>query len=243
MERRNRKVFPMPRLVLADDNQTVQRIIQASLSAEKIDVSCFSSGSDALEYSLRHEVDVLLASVSLPDMDGYKLCHRLKADSRTAAIPVVLLVGAFQSFDDQRAEEAGCHHHLCKPFVSATLVSIVQARLADEKHKDHSVGHRGPSDTLFGIPPARAEGAILFRLKPEQCRPGLLPFKRELSSSRRPARSPAGRVSERTGSQFLDPKIGQNAVQLFVDKLQERLPRELGRILADINREVVKPSQ
>ncbi len=119
----------MVRLVLADDNLTIQKVVELSFAEDDIEVHSFAEGESALEYLRNQPTDVLLADVAVPLIDGYDLCRKVKRNPNTAHIAVVLLAGTFDPFDTKRAERAGCDGSLIKPFETSELVDLVKRLL------------------------------------------------------------------------------------------------------------------
>src|SRR5262249_40177261 len=73
---------------------------------------------------------IVLADVVMPGKSGYDVCAALKADPALAHIPVLLLTGTFETFDEDRAARVGADGHITKPFEAQALVELVSARLA-----------------------------------------------------------------------------------------------------------------
>src|SRR5690606_35222633 len=70
--------------------------------------------------------DIVLADVNMPGLTGYQICEKLRQDPATASIPVVLLVGSFEPFDEAEASRVGANAFLTKPFHSIRqLVDLV----------------------------------------------------------------------------------------------------------------------
>ena len=120
------------KLLLADDSITIQKVVELTLSEEDFDVAVFGDGESALDACRRIVPDIVLADVFMPKMDGYVLCGRIKGDPALRHIPVVLLAGTFENFDEARAAGVGADAHVTKPFESAELVSTVK-RLAGRR--------------------------------------------------------------------------------------------------------------
>ena len=80
---------------------------------------------------------LILLDVKLPDLSGYELCRRIKADPATLAIPVLLLSGAYVEGEDRvRGLESGADAYLCKPVESAELIATVKALLRMRQAED-----------------------------------------------------------------------------------------------------------
>jgi len=120
----------MPHLVLAAVSSTIHKVVELCFSAENVQVHCFSDGNSTLEYLKTQPVDVLLAGVSGPGLDGYEICRQIKQNPGTGHVPVILMVGPLEDFDADRAEQVGCDRCLSKPFRTLELVEIVKDLLS-----------------------------------------------------------------------------------------------------------------
>jgi CheY-like chemotaxis protein len=119
------------KLLLADDSPTIQKVISLTFGDEGLEVVAVGDGESALS-ALAEEPppDILLADAVMPGPDGYALCERVKRDARLGHVPVVLLVGAFEPFNEAEARRVGADTVLTKPFQSIRdLVSKVGSLL------------------------------------------------------------------------------------------------------------------
>jgi CheY-like chemotaxis protein len=105
-------------LLLADDSPTVQKVVSLTFADEGVQVLTAPGGEEALAVLGEVVPDVLLADVHMPAPGGYELCARVKRDPRTAGVPVLLLVGTFEPFDEAEARACGADGVLTKPFQS-----------------------------------------------------------------------------------------------------------------------------
>ena len=106
------------KLFLADDSLTIQKVINLTFADEGIEVLTAGDGDAALHRIPDVMPDIVLADVNMPGLTGYELCELLRGDDRTRHIPVILLVGAFEQFDEAEAARVGATSHLTKPFQS-----------------------------------------------------------------------------------------------------------------------------
>lgn len=117
-----------PKLLLADDSPTVQKVITLTFADRGMEVASYSDGDSALADLERVRPDIVLADVHMPGTDGYKLCELLRSDESFRNVPVLLLVGSFEPFDRDEAMRVGANGHLTKPFSSiAELISSVES--------------------------------------------------------------------------------------------------------------------
>jgi CheY-like chemotaxis protein len=118
------------KILLADDSITIQKVIELTFSDEDFDVVTVGNGRLAIEKLHETRPDVVLCDIIMPEKDGYEVCEYIKKDPALAHIPVLLLTGAFEPFDQERATRVGCDGYLAKPFEPQTLITRVKALLA-----------------------------------------------------------------------------------------------------------------
>jgi CheY-like chemotaxis protein len=106
------------KLLLADDSATIQKVIDLTFADEGVRVLAVSSGQEALDQILDFAPDIVLADVFMPSPDGYEVCRYVKTNEQLKHIPVVLLVGSFEPFDEAEARRVGADDILTKPFSS-----------------------------------------------------------------------------------------------------------------------------
>src|SRR5213593_816520 len=118
------------RILVADDNSNIQRMVGLALKDQGIDVVAVGNGEAAVRKISDIHPDLVLADVFMPVRNGYEVCQYVKADPKLAHIPVILLVGAFDPLDEQEAQRVGADGVLKKPFVPPDpLISMVKSAL------------------------------------------------------------------------------------------------------------------
>ncbi|MGC1491291.1 MAG: response regulator, partial [Candidatus Acidiferrum sp.] len=121
----------MAKILVADDNSNIQKMVGLALKDQGIDVVAVGNGEAAVRKISDVRPDLVLADVFMPVRNGYEVCQYVKADSSLAHIPVILLVGAFDPLDEQEAQRVGADGVLKKPFVPPDpLISMVKSALA-----------------------------------------------------------------------------------------------------------------
>jgi CheY-like chemotaxis protein len=118
------------KILLADDSITIQKVIELTFSDEDFDVITVGNGRLALEKLPEVRPDIVLCDIIMPEKDGYEVCEQIKTSPATAHVPVLLLTGAFEPFDQERAARAGYDGSLAKPFEPETLIAKVKELLA-----------------------------------------------------------------------------------------------------------------
>jgi CheY-like chemotaxis protein len=106
------------KLLLADDSITIQKVVDLTFADEGVNVLCVSNGREAIEALAEFSPDVVLADVFMPEMNGYEVCEYIKRNDKFKHIPVMLLVGSFEPFDEEEARRVGANDTLTKPFQS-----------------------------------------------------------------------------------------------------------------------------
>jgi CheY-like chemotaxis protein len=137
------------RILLADDSVTIQKVIELTFMDEDYDVKAVSNGDEALAALPQLEPDFVIADVHMPGANGYEVCRRSK-ESRPN-VPVLLLVGTFEPFDEGQARAAGADSFLKKPFDSQELLQRVQDLLAAQAPPAAAAPEPDP---VFDIPAA-----------------------------------------------------------------------------------------
>ena len=116
-------------ILVIDDDAANLRIASRILSAENMRVSCLKSGQSAIDFLQNNRPDLILLDVHMPGMDGFETCAALRADSRTANIPVIFLTADDDSETETRGLRAGAMDFLKKPFVPDVLLLRVRHTL------------------------------------------------------------------------------------------------------------------
>ena len=118
------------KLLLADDSVTIQRVIELTFADEDINVSVVADGRQAIDRLRSERPDIVLADVGMPERDGYEVASFVKNDPQLAHIPVILLTGAFEPLDEDRARRVGCDGVLVKPFEPQVVINRVRELLS-----------------------------------------------------------------------------------------------------------------
>jgi len=118
------------KLLLADDSITIQKVVELILADEECEIKSVNNGEEALAVLGSFRPDVVLADAEMPQINGYELCRRIKQESATSAIPVILLTGAFEPLDEERARDVYADDYLMKPFEAHELMQKITEALA-----------------------------------------------------------------------------------------------------------------
>lgn len=115
------------RVLIVDDIPTNVRLLEARLSAEYFEVVTAASGRQALDVCAEGAVDLVLLDVMMPEMDGFEVCRRLKADRHTSHIPVLMVTALDQPSDRVRGLEVGADDFISKPIDDVQLMARVRS--------------------------------------------------------------------------------------------------------------------
>ncbi|MGN6129563.1 MAG: response regulator [Nocardioidaceae bacterium] len=113
------------RVLVVDDSDVIRELIKVNLELEGFDVRLAEDGEAALARMDEFRPDVVTLDVVMPRLGGFETLERMRADPRTADIPVVVVTGRAQSADVERGEALGVDAYLTKPFEPAELVAVV----------------------------------------------------------------------------------------------------------------------
>ena len=122
-----------PRVMVVDDYPDAREMYSEYLEYCGFDVIQAGNGMEALQHALDAQPDIILMDLSLPVMDGWEATRRLKADKRTARIPVVALTGHALAGISEGAKKAGCDAFVTKPCLPEDLVKEIRRVLDDSK--------------------------------------------------------------------------------------------------------------
>ena len=119
----------MPTILIVDDTEASRYAVARHLRQARFTVLEAATGGDALRLT-EQEPDLVILDVNLPDMSGYEVCQRLKADPATASIPILHLSASFVG-SENRSEglEIGADGYLTYPLEPRELIANVQALL------------------------------------------------------------------------------------------------------------------
>jgi CheY-like chemotaxis protein len=113
------------KLLLADDSITIRKVVGIIFANEDYSLSLLDNGNEALEKAREIKPDIILADVLMPGKSGYEVCEEIRRDPDLKDTPLLLLTGAFEPFDEEKAKECGSDDFLSKPFESQQLLEKV----------------------------------------------------------------------------------------------------------------------
>jgi PAS domain S-box-containing protein len=121
------------RVLIVDDNQDAGTMLGYMLEAAGYSVRVEKDAASALRATQEFGVEAFILDIGLPDMDGYELARRLRADARTASTTIIALTGYGQSHDRASSIAAGFDYHFVKPADHQELLKILSSLSTDRK--------------------------------------------------------------------------------------------------------------
>jgi CheY-like chemotaxis protein len=116
-------------LLVVDDNEAHNYALSKSLKAAGATVLSAHSGSETLELA-KQKPDVILLDVNLPDLNGFEVCRRIKADPNTRDIAVIFISATYQDPNSKAlAQSVGAETYLFHPVDKQQLLAIIQGQI------------------------------------------------------------------------------------------------------------------
>ena len=137
----------MPKqILLVEDSVTMQKVVQIAFAREDYEVRSATSADEALSRLREARPDIVVADAGLTGKSGYDLAAAVKADPATKDVPVLLLTGNFNPYDEARGQRSGVDAFLVKPFDTQSVIDKVNGLV------------RGRPATATATAPAAAAG-------------------------------------------------------------------------------------
>lgn len=125
----------MTRVLIADDEPHIRKLVSFTLSNHGYEVLEAADGGAAYDRACDDQPDLVLLDVMMPVMTGYDVLSKLKANSATEHIPVVMLSAKSQQAEVREGLEGGAQEYICKPFTPKDLLQRV-AEILGAKGED-----------------------------------------------------------------------------------------------------------
>jgi DNA-binding response OmpR family regulator len=136
------------KILIVDDDIDSLKLIGLMLQRQGYEIGAANAGAQALSKAAAETPDLIILDVMMPDMDGYEVCRRLRADPNTQNIPIIMFTAKTLVDDKVAGFEAGADDYLTKPTHPAELASRVKAVLARSAAKRGASAEQG---TLIGV--------------------------------------------------------------------------------------------
>ncbi len=139
-----------PKLLAIDDSELIHRLLRVRLQSERIQLHTASSSTDGLVMAKELKPDVILLDVDMPEMDGFEVITRLKADPETQDIAVIFVSAANESGNRVRGLDLGAVDFIAKPFDIVELKARLRSALRVQ-HLIRMLAQKAQIDGLSGL--------------------------------------------------------------------------------------------
>ena len=130
----------MPTVLLIDDNRAVTEIIRALLQRNNYSVLVANAPESAQELLFDNRVDVIVSDVMMPQVDGFELGRRIRANAQTANIPIIFLTALDSMEDEFEAWLSGADAFMVKPFKARDLLNSIE-KVLTSKGRDRTISN------------------------------------------------------------------------------------------------------
>ncbi len=137
-----------PSILIVDDQRAILDNIKLALEVEGLHVWTALDGVEALEVLARHKVDLILADIAMPRMNGYQLYIRVQQNPAWVLIPFLFLTARTMDSDIRYGKELGVDDYLTKPIEPENLIAAVRGKLRRSAQRRAASAELRPSETL-----------------------------------------------------------------------------------------------
>ena len=155
------------KLLLADDSVTIQRVVELTFSGEDVQVVSVGDGEQAIARIPIEMPDIVLADIGMPKRSGYDVAAFVKGRADLSHIPVLLLAGAFEPVDENRAQQVHSDGVLVKPFEPQQVIS----RVRDLIERSRSASARPQPVAAFADQHAHGRDVVVHPPRPAAVSP------------------------------------------------------------------------
>jgi len=129
------------RVFVVEDDPDIADLVTRYLDRAGYATTKFAAGRDAIDAARAKPPDLMVLDVMLPQMDGLEVCRLLRANEKTAAIPIIMLTARAEESDRIVGLEIGADDYVPKPFSPNELVARVRAHLRRAQRTEGSAAH------------------------------------------------------------------------------------------------------
>lgn len=116
----------MPKLLLVEDHEEIRDFLSRRLKRRGFEVVLACDGRQGIDEAVREQPEVVLLDMNLPVLDGWSAARALRADARTAHIPIIALTAHAMAGDREKVLEAGCDDYHPKPVDFSRLLAQIE---------------------------------------------------------------------------------------------------------------------
>ena len=150
----------MARILIAEDFPDIRNVLGLLLAPKGYEIMEAEDGRAAVEKAVSDHPDLILMDMSMPVLSGWEATRQIKADPRTAHIPVIALTAHALKGDRERAWEAGCDGFITKPIDNELLEHTIEQVLASHQ-TDQERGGLAPAEVAVAETPRRSTDKLL----------------------------------------------------------------------------------
>jgi twitching motility two-component system response regulator PilG len=114
------------KILIVEDEESLLKLESILLTSKGYEVHGVGDGRAALEAMATVKPDLVLLDIMLPEIDGFEVCRRIKANEETKNIPVIMLTAKKSREDMARGEQVGADWYITKPFKSVMVIETIQ---------------------------------------------------------------------------------------------------------------------
>jgi DNA-binding response OmpR family regulator len=118
------------KVLIIDDEDLVRETVILALGHAGFEAEGLADSTRAFDYIKKAKPDMVLLDLYMPEVSGFDLCRRLKADSQTKAIPIVMFTGSNETVDVISGISAGAFEYITKPIDGEVLISKIRSLLS-----------------------------------------------------------------------------------------------------------------
>lgn len=227
------------KLLLADDSITIQKVVDLTFADEGVEVVSVANGKQALERIEEVAPDIVLADVHMPEVNGYQVCEYIKENEKLRHIPVMLLIGSFEPFDEAEARRVGADDTLSKPFQSIRRLVDRVGSLLGNKEADHelqgALDQEAPTAELPTAVSDAAEAETLSTAELNVSTADTRPLPQEVKTLADASAKLAQGMAANSSLALETPTNGRNMESSFTDlKTKSAATSEAGEVLLDL---------
>jgi len=215
----------LKQVLVADDSQTIHKAVRLTLPENEFNVVVAHTGKEALDLVKETHFDLVLADVNMPELNGYDLAQAIKVRLAKTDLPVILMCGTFDKFDQDRFIWSKANHRIWKPFETTSFIEIIRQYIQPENQVVAEPVSESP------VPEIRFEHETpVMPVKGET-------FKREAS------RQEVVTETQNRGFQVEKEVRKWLASDAGKDLLQELVKREVQEVLARLEQDLIRELQ
>ena len=214
-------------MLLADDSPTIRRLVRQTFADGSFEIAEVSNGEAAIKAFEEARPNIVLADIYMPGKNGYEVCSYVRRHATLSATPVVLLVGAFDAFDEEVAKKAGATANITKPFEPRALIELVKSLVPADETAEPAPGPKVEVEKKTMAAAAKVNPTTPGKETPEDLL-GLETIVRDESE--------ADKISKRISDEDID-RIADRVIQRLSTQVIESIAWD---IVPDITEKIVR---